>query len=64
MCFLSLHGDDQNVFAVVYAAVVVVHEDIDDGVIYLFLFVRTVTSSRLTYVSKLAFQNNIKLQYL
>lgn len=32
---------------------------------FLLLFCgRTVTNSRLTYVSKLAFQNNFKLQYL
>lgn len=40
----------------------IVHEDTDGAVV--FVCVRTVTNSRLTYVSKLAFQNNIKLQYL
>lgn len=36
----------------------------DDGRSCLYLRARTVTNSRLTYVSMLAFENNIKLQYL
>lgn len=46
----TLHGDDD--------------DDDDERCSCICLCVRTVTNSRLTYVTKLAFQTNIKLQYL
>lgn len=53
-----------NVAAVMYGLALHDEGNDDEGCSCLCLCVRTVTNSRLTYVSKLAFENNLKLQYL